>query len=73
VVALRTSTPPSLSAQVGLALHRDRALLHGRFVCREGATIWPTCRRRTLAGDAPIYDPEMARPATLDEVQAPPR
>jgi len=42
----------------------------GRFVVREGETIVGDMPASTLAHDAPIYDPEMVRPAYLDEVQA---
>jgi len=42
----------------------------GRFVVREGAEIVADMPAATLAHDAPEYDPEMVRPAYLDEVQA---
>jgi phosphoribosylformylglycinamidine synthase II len=42
----------------------------GQFVVREGATVVGDMPASTLAHDAPIYDPEMVRPAYLDEVQA---
>ncbi|MGV8084377.1 MAG: phosphoribosylformylglycinamidine synthase subunit PurL [Coriobacteriia bacterium] len=42
----------------------------GRFVVREGDEIVADMPASTLAGDAPIYDPAMERPAYLDEVQA---
>ena len=42
----------------------------GRFVVREGDEIVGDMPASTLAHDAPIYDPEMTRPAYLDEVQA---
>jgi phosphoribosylformylglycinamidine synthase II len=42
----------------------------GRFVVRESGTIVADMPADTLAKDAPLYDPEMTRPAYLDEVQA---
>ena len=42
----------------------------GRFVVREGDAIVADMPAATLAHDAPIYDPDMTRPAYLDEVQA---
>src|SRR5450759_4441908 len=42
----------------------------GRFVVREGDEVVADMPAATLAGDAPIYDPEMARPTYLDELQA---
>ena len=42
----------------------------GRFIVREGDTVVADMPASTLAGDAPIYDPAMSRPAYLDEVQA---
>ena len=42
----------------------------GRFVVREGDVVVADMPAATLAHDAPIYDPEMTRPAYLDEVQA---
>jgi phosphoribosylformylglycinamidine synthase len=42
----------------------------GRFVVREGDEVVGDMPAATLASDAPIYDPEMRRPAYLDEVQA---
>jgi phosphoribosylformylglycinamidine synthase len=42
----------------------------GRFIVREGDAIVADMPAATLAGDAPIYDPAMTRPAYLDEVQA---
>ena len=42
----------------------------GRFIVREGGTVVADMPASTLAGDAPIYDPAMTRPAYLDEVQA---
>ncbi len=43
---------------------------NGRFIVREGDEIVADMPAATLAHDAPIYDPEMIRPAYLDEVQA---
>jgi phosphoribosylformylglycinamidine synthase len=43
---------------------------NGRFVVREGDEIVADMPADTLASDAPVYDPEMARPAYLDEIQA---
>ncbi len=42
----------------------------GRFVVREGEEVVADMPAATLAGDAPIYDPAMVRPAYLDELQA---
>jgi len=42
----------------------------GRFVVRQGDEVVADMPAATLAGDAPIYDPAMTRPAYLDEVQA---
>jgi phosphoribosylformylglycinamidine synthase subunit PurL len=42
----------------------------GRFVVREGDEVVGDMPASTLAHDAPIYDPEMTRPAYLDELQA---
>jgi phosphoribosylformylglycinamidine synthase len=42
----------------------------GRFVVRESDVIVADMPASTLAHDAPIYDPEMSRPAYLEEVQA---
>jgi phosphoribosylformylglycinamidine synthase II len=42
----------------------------GRFVVREGDEVVGDMPAATLASDAPVYDPEMTRPAYLDEVQA---
>ncbi|MBN2404753.1 MAG: phosphoribosylformylglycinamidine synthase subunit PurL [Coriobacteriia bacterium] len=42
----------------------------GHFVVREGDTVVADIPAATLADDAPIYDPEMERPAYLDEVQS---
>jgi phosphoribosylformylglycinamidine synthase II len=42
----------------------------GRFVVREGDEIVADMPADTLASDAPVYDPAMARPAYLDEMQS---
>jgi phosphoribosylformylglycinamidine synthase II len=42
----------------------------GRFVVSEGGEVVADMPADTLASDAPVYDPEMTRPAYLDEVQA---
>ncbi|MBE0476991.1 MAG: phosphoribosylformylglycinamidine synthase subunit PurL [Coriobacteriia bacterium] len=42
----------------------------GRFVVREEGEVVADMPAASLAGDAPVYDPEAARPAYLDEVQA---
>jgi phosphoribosylformylglycinamidine synthase len=42
----------------------------GRFVVREGGEVVADMPADTLASDAPVYDPAMARPAYLDEAQA---
>jgi phosphoribosylformylglycinamidine synthase II len=41
-----------------------------RFVVREGDEIVADMPADTLASDAPVYDPEMTRPAYLDAVQS---
>jgi len=41
-----------------------------RFVVREGDEIVADMPADTLASDAPVYDPEMMRPAYLDAVQS---
>jgi len=43
---------------------------NGRFVVRMGDEVVADMPAATLAHDAPVYDPEMERPAYLDEVQA---
>jgi phosphoribosylformylglycinamidine synthase len=42
----------------------------GRFVVKAGDELHADIPAATLAHDAPIYDPEMSRPAYLDEAQA---
>jgi phosphoribosylformylglycinamidine synthase len=42
----------------------------GRFVVRDGGEVVADMPADTLASDAPVYDPEMTRPAYLDDVQA---
>lgn len=41
----------------------------GRFVVREGEEVVGDMPARSLADDAPLYDPPAQRPAYLDEVQ----
>jgi len=42
----------------------------GRFIVRQDGAIVGDMPAATLAHDAPIYDPDMQRPAYLDELQA---
>ncbi len=42
----------------------------GRFVVREGDRVVGDMPAASLAHDAPVYDPEMRRPAYLDEAHA---